>query len=39
MYFFNILVKFTAKQQENLMGNFAEILVENQSKNVYIISI
>ena len=37
-YFFNIHEKFTAKQ-EKFMGNFAEVLAENQSKNVNIISI
>ena len=38
MYFFNIHEKFTAKQA-NIMGNFDEVLAENQSKNVNIISI
>ena len=38
MYFFNIHEKFTAKQAY-IMGNFAEVLVENQSKNVNIISV
>ena len=38
MYFFNIHEAFTAKQA-NYMGNFAEILAENQSKNINIISI
>ena len=38
MYFFNIFEKFTPKQT-NVMGNFAENLAENQSKNVYIIII
>ena len=31
--FSNILEKFTVKQV-NFMGNFAEVLAENQSKNV-----
>ena len=30
-YFFNVVDKFTAKQG-NVMGNFAEVLAENQSK-------
>ena len=38
MYFFNIHDKYTAKQA-NVMGNFPEVLAENQSKNVNIISI
>ena len=37
-YFFNIHEKFKAKQA-NIMGNFAEVLAEDQSKNVNIISI
>ena len=38
MYFFNIHQKFAVKQA-NVMGNFADILAENQSKTVNIISI
>ena len=38
MYLFNIHEKFTAKQA-TVKGNFAEVLAENQSKNVNIISI
>ena len=38
MNFFNIFEKFTPKQT-NVIGNFAEVLAENQSKNVYIIII
>ena len=36
-YFSNILEKFPVKQ-ENIMGNFAEVLAENQSKNINRIS-
>ena len=36
--FFNIHEKFTAKQA-NAIGNFAEVLAENQSKIVNVISI
>ena len=36
--FSNILEKFTAKQAK-IMGNFAEVLAENQSKNMNRISI
>ena len=36
--FSNILKEFTAKQV-NIMGNFAEVLAENQSKNMNRISI
>ena len=35
--FSNILEKFTAKQA-NIMGNFAEVLAESQSKNMKRIS-
>ena len=35
--FSNILEKFTTKQT-NIMGNFAEVLPENQSKNMNRIS-
>ena len=34
MYFLNIPEKFTAKQA-NVMGNFAEVQSENQSKSYY----
>ena len=37
MYFFKIHEKFTAKQAI-VMGKFAEVLAENQSKNASIIS-
>ena len=37
MYFSKILEKFTAKQA-SVMGNFAEVLAENQSKNMNRIS-
>ena len=36
-YFSNILEKFPVKQ-ENIMRNFAEVLAENQSKNINRIS-
>ena len=36
-YYSNILEKFRAKQA-NIMGNLAEVLAENQSKNMNRIS-